>query len=270
MLRGGWHPLRSIVIAGWDGEEIESAGLQSYQRRHHTEIERGCISYLDADRSVTGAAVRIDSAAAIAPLVVAAAHTVRDPAAPAQSLYDRWLVTPARDADGEGRAGDSNAAATLALPEIPVANIRFEGPFGVYHSGYDTLRYALRFSDPDFGFHRAAAQLYGLVALHLADADAVPYAFGRSVRSVRSILEQLAAPGDRRRAGSESMLAPAADRLTGAADRIDARIEAADPSISEREVRAVHVLNALLSGGDAATSAAAASLARATALLDGR
>ncbi len=246
LLRGGWQPQRSIVIAGWDGEANGSAGLEAYERRHRIQIERGCIAYLDTARDVTGPAVQITGAPAIVPLIADAARSVSDPATPSATLFDRLPAAQIARSNGAAR-GDEDRAAFLLTAGVPNANIRFEGPFGVDNSSYDTLRYALRFSDPGFGLHRAAAQLYGLVALHLADADAVPYTFGGYADLVRSAVGRMTPRNEQDpTAAGVTELARSAKRFAGAAARMDARIEAADGSASEREVQAVRLLNALL------------------------
>ena len=75
----------------------------------------------------------------------------------------------------------------------PSANATFSGPFGPYHSSYDTLQFARTISDPPFDLHRAAAQLFGIAVLRLADADVVPYHFNAYVGPMNAALRNLAA-----------------------------------------------------------------------------
>ncbi len=57
---------------------------------------------------------------------------------------------------------------------IASVSFGFDGPYGVYHSIYDNLYWMEHFGDPEFLYHIAAAQLYGLLAMRLAGADVVP------------------------------------------------------------------------------------------------
>jgi N-acetylated-alpha-linked acidic dipeptidase len=64
---------------------------------------------------------------------------------------------------------------------VPVADLSFDGPYGVYHSLYDNHHWVAT-GDPGFRYHVALVQLWGLVALRLAGAhvlsvDYEPYAW---------------------------------------------------------------------------------------------
>ena len=50
----------------------------------------------------------------------------------------------------------------------------FDGPYGVYHSVYDTHRWMATQGDPGFLYHAAMAKYAGMLALRFANADALP------------------------------------------------------------------------------------------------
>ena len=50
----------------------------------------------------------------------------------------------------------------------------FDGPYGVYHSQYDNHQWVARVGDPGFRYHEAMTKLWGVMALRLANADALP------------------------------------------------------------------------------------------------
>ncbi len=52
----------------------------------------------------------------------------------------------------------------------------FDGPYGVYHSAYDNHYWVSKIGDPGFRYHTLMAQLWGTLALRLANADVLPYA----------------------------------------------------------------------------------------------
>ena len=57
---------------------------------------------------------------------------------------------------------------------IPVADFTFDGPYGVYHSLYDTHRWVATMGIPASGIAPALVQLWGLATMRLANADALP------------------------------------------------------------------------------------------------
>jgi N-acetylated-alpha-linked acidic dipeptidase len=190
----GWQPARTIVLAAWDGEELGAYGSLAYVKRHGEELRLGDVAYLNTEPSVTGTAFGADAVAAIAPTISDATHVVPDPARPGNTIYERWafrtrgVLPPVTHP-----AGGSDRDAFLFNAGTPSANAGFSGPFGPYHSSYDTLQYARTISDPEFALHRAAAQIYGVAALRLADADVVPYHFSAYVAPMRSAIRSLAA-----------------------------------------------------------------------------
>jgi N-acetylated-alpha-linked acidic dipeptidase len=57
---------------------------------------------------------------------------------------------------------------------IPVADLSFDGPYGVYHSVYDNHNWVSRIGDPGFRYHAALVSLWGLITLRLANGDTLP------------------------------------------------------------------------------------------------
>ena len=248
LLKSGWRPTRSIVLAGWDGEEIGLVGSRAYLTRHRTELQRGCLAYLNADENITGTIIGADAATALAPIVVDATRGIGDPASNATSIFDRWYKQPHRIALAAPGGGSDHESFLLTLG-IPTAAFGFNGPFGVYHSSDDTVRYARLFSDPGFVLHRTSAQIYGTIAMRIADADVVPYTFGGYVALLRAEYRVLRA---RARHDGESADFPALDtaidRLAGASARMDAAVTAARIDYRQRELGAAQDLDDLVYG----------------------
>jgi N-acetylated-alpha-linked acidic dipeptidase len=74
---------------------------------------------------------------------------------------------------------------------IPSADLAFDGPFGVFHSIYDTHQWVSRFGDPDFRYHAALTQVWGIAALRLAHADAVPLDPEAAAQSIQRFLDDI-------------------------------------------------------------------------------
>ena len=62
---------------------------------------------------------------------------------------------------------------------VPTLNLGFGGedPGGIYHSIYDDFYWYMHFSDYEFVYGRALAQLVGTAVIQLADADLLPFDF---------------------------------------------------------------------------------------------
>src|SRR5205823_11824830 len=103
---------------------------------------------------------------------------------------------------------------------VPVVDMSFTGPYGVYHSIYDDHLWVMKFGDPGFRYHVAMTRLWGLMALRLANADIVPLDYTPYAARIREFIDELAS---RARPADRDMLAPArlaADRLAAAAERM--------------------------------------------------
>jgi len=111
---------------------------------------------------------------------------------------------------------------------VASADLVFDGPYGVYHSVYDTYEWMARQGDPGFLYHAAMARYAGLLALRFANADVLPFdaaAYGREIARYAEELRSL--PGAGALAPSLRELAARAREWSGAAG-------AAQESISSR------------------------------------
>ncbi|MEA2666461.1 MAG: N-acetylated-alpha-linked acidic dipeptidase [Candidatus Eremiobacteraeota bacterium] len=256
LARSGWRPKRSLVVALWDGEEIGLLGSAAYARAHDAELRHGCAAYLNADQNVTGSKLEASAAGALGPALIEASRAVADPVRNLTTLHDRWR------AQREGIAiaspgGGSDHETFLFGFGTPVAEIAFAGPFGPYHSSYDTLRYATAWSDPGFVMHRTAAQLYGIVAMRIAGADALPYAFANYVPALRAGVLRLQARAQRDgRALDLSALAAAIDRFAAAARGADDALARGAGPAEERALAAAQQLDRVAYGANGYASVA--------------
>jgi N-acetylated-alpha-linked acidic dipeptidase len=245
----GWQPARTIVIAGWGGDDVGLAGSLAYANRHWLERARRCIAYVSADRAVTGPTFTAGASPALAGLALAATESVPDPAAPTATIFDRWTaqfgralprITLAEPAEGESFPAQSGT---------PIVTMRFSGAFGVADTADDTLAYARRWTDPDFSLHRAAAQLDGIAVLRLADGETVPYVFGGYPQILRDAMNRLAARATANGVSVDlTAFERSVDRLATAAVAVDRRFGlATDPANAvERELRAARELDAVV------------------------
>ncbi len=237
--QSGWRPQYSVVIVGFDGEEIGEVGSKAYVRMHHDALERGALAYINDDESETGQVFSASAAAALEDLLLPAAWTVKDPAQQARPLASRWNAQPG-GAQIRGPAGGSDFESFLYDVGTPVMDFGFEGVFGVYHSPWDDLNYAQTQADPGWVNHNAIAQLVALLAMRMA-SGAPPYRLAAYAPRMRDALSKLA--GGSSSPADFSPLVASIGRFASAATRADER--GAD---GNREIAIVHRLDKLFYG----------------------
>jgi len=264
LAQSGWRPARTIVIAGWDGEEIGLLGSRAYVAAHHDELAHGCIAYINADENVAGPAFNASATAAIGANIVDVTRSIDDPSAQARTIFDRWIeaerrvdrgariATPSIAAPG----GGSDHESFLGGLGTPVANVGFGGPVGVYHSAYDDYQFASTFADPGFALHRTAAQIDGLLAMRFADAEAAPYLLAPYVGTMRTAYAEFQARSERDAMSVDlTPLRSAIDRFASVAINADSALARISTSgarvptdLTTRELSSIQRLNGLVYG----------------------
>jgi len=211
LARTGWRPQRTIVIAGWDGEEIGELGSTAFVRMHRDSLRAGCVAYINVDEGESGQFFGASAAGAVASLVANVAASVNDPAQPARTLAARWQAQP-RGVVVESPGGGSDFESFLYDAGVPTIDWGFNGPFGVYHSGFDDLHYAVSEADPGFVNHQVMAQMLAIAAYRLAggslasiyhlatyadtmrsDLGAVPHAYAAQVAPLAEAVDRFSA-----------------------------------------------------------------------------
>ena len=218
LYRSGWRPQFSIVVVGFDGEEVGELGSAAYVRAHYGELGSGCIAYINADEDTTGQTFYASAVAALEHTVAPAAMTLHDPMEPTRTLYGRWHAQRG-GAQVRGPGGGSDFEAFLYDLGIPTLEMGFGGVFGVYHSSFDDFRYAETQADPGFVNHRTMAQIVALLTYRFA-AGSVPYRLAAYPPRMSAALAKLALGG---RASDLAPIATALRRFTYVADNADRR-----------------------------------------------
>ena len=139
----GWRPKRTLVVALWDGEEIGLLGSAAYARAHAAELRRGCVAYLNADENVTGPRARARRGRRRSGRRWSR-RPARWPTRPATrtTLHDRWRAQRGGIAVAPTRAAAATTSRSCSASARRSPSWASRGPFGPYHSSYDTLRYA--------------------------------------------------------------------------------------------------------------------------------
>lgn len=203
LAKRGIRPRRTMLFLSWDGEETSFAGSAEWSEQFAHELWQKAVAYLNVDIGVAGADFEGNSVGSLAPLLVDASKGLREPSG--RSLYEAWHDSRARDLKeraesdaitdfnlAETRIGSgSDYAALLDHVGVPVMDVTFVGPYGVYHSAYDDFYWMDHFGDPGFHYHTLMAQLLGILTLRLSNANFLPYDFGSYGAHIREYLNTL-------------------------------------------------------------------------------
>ncbi len=237
--KAGWRPQYSIVVIGFDGEEIGEVGSKAYVRAHANALAAGALAYINSDESETGQFFGASATAALENLVLPAAWTVKDPAQPSRPLVDRWQAQQG-GVQIHGPGGGSDFESFLYDIGTPTMEFGFQGVFGVYHSSFDDLNYAQTQADPGLVDHTAISQLIALLAMRIASGEQ-PYQLAAYAPRMRAAVSQLAA-----RSSSPSDFSP----LIAAIGRFERRARNADARGAEgnREIAIVQRLDKFFYG----------------------
>ncbi len=199
----GFRPKRTLIVASWDGEEVGLTGSTEWGEEFAEELKQKLVAYLNVDWSVSGPNFRPSAIGSLAPLAVELSHEI--PAPTGKSLYEEWRQSAAAarvEAKDPRPVTDDNLVEThigsgsdftvfLNFLCRPTMELEFDGPYGVYHSAYDDFFWMTHFGDPGYRYHTLMSQLWGTLALRLADAEILPFdfaAYGRDIAGFASVL----------------------------------------------------------------------------------
>ncbi|KAJ3720546.1 hypothetical protein C8R42DRAFT_627782 [Lentinula raphanica] len=207
LLKKGWKPLRTILIASWDAEEYGLIGSTEWGEDFGEFIDKYVVSYLNLDSAASGSRFSVGASPSLAHLVHGAALDIPHPTEENKTLWDAThdsgeffgarrdgdLVLDAeavaaheleksslaQDSLGVGVLG-SGSDYTIFLQRIGVASMNhgfgrtMTDPVYHYHSVYDSERWEEMSADPGFHRHVAVAKYLGLVTLRLTGSVILP------------------------------------------------------------------------------------------------
>jgi N-acetylated-alpha-linked acidic dipeptidase len=251
--RQGHRPKRTLVLANWDAEEDHLTGSTEWGEQFARELAAGAIAYLNVDSSVSGPDFDVGAVASLNPSILAVARDVMDPYS-RRSLLETWRARIEADTEKgesptliENNLGSgSDYTVFLNYLGVPIVDMSFDGPYGVYHSQYDNLYWMEKFGDPGFRYMTAMVDVWSRLALRLANADILPYNFGSYAKTVAGFLDTL---GEQPEVSANLDLSPARKAVIAwgeLAERFDGAVESElrDGDLSPERLTAVN--NALL------------------------
>ena len=210
LLKNGIRPRRTLVLCSWDGEEVGLTGSTEWGEQFADELRQKAVAYINVDSSTSGPNFEGSAVASLAPMLVETSRSLLDPSG--KSLYEAWTQSAIRKKAEEKEARDvtdytltntrigsgSDHTVFLNFVGMPVVGLSFEGPYGVYHSMYDNFYWMNHFGDPGYRYHTLMSQLWGVLALRLANADLLPFDFANYASNIRDFVHDLAKGKDLR------------------------------------------------------------------------
>jgi N-acetylated-alpha-linked acidic dipeptidase len=200
----GWKPRRTIVIAAWEGEEYALIGSTEWGEENRVELSEHGVVCINVDEAALGPRFSASASPLLFEPLREVARDLPDPGSPSRSLAEGWRENAATGAPGGAPETDAAGALPVGVLGsgsdytvffnhlgIPSTDLVFDGPYGVYHSVYDSYQWMATQGDPGFRYHAGMAKYAGLLALRFANADLLPFdpaAYGREIaRYVRGL-----------------------------------------------------------------------------------
>ncbi|TDL29247.1 Zn-dependent exopeptidase [Rickenella mellea] len=272
LLKKGWKPLRTIVIASWDAEEASIYGLigsTEWGEDFPDFISKHVVAYLNLDSSVSGSRFGLSASPSLAHLVRGAAIDIAHPTKVNMTLWDARL-------DRGSLFGDSGEAAANRMEEMVMggevvlddglakSDITGVGPLGSgsdytvflqrigiastnggfqstlsdpvyhYHSIFDSQTWQEKYGDPGFHRHVAVAKHLGLQLLRLADAIVLPLNTTQYAYDLDTYLSKVEDIASSANVDADfSALRSGIAKLQGASEALDAEKAAAEEELKK-------------------------------------
>jgi len=194
LARDGKGPRRTVKLCSWDAEEFGLVGSVEWCEQHAKDLRERAVAYVNCDAAVSGPNVSFSATPSLADLAREIARAVTDPRS--GKNYETLALERGGSTTspiGVGTLGSgSDFTAFLDHLGVPCFDLNTGGPYGVYHSIYDSYAWMTRFGDPTFDSHAVIARLAGTLVLRLANSDVPPIDLGDAGTKVREYVESAA------------------------------------------------------------------------------
>ncbi|KAG0134345.1 hypothetical protein HOY82DRAFT_516155 [Tuber indicum] len=231
LLRQGWKPKRTIVLASWDAEEYGMVGSTEWFEEFVTWAVPNMVAYVNVDVAVSGSHFSLAAVPELWGLVEDTLKDTSSPKTPGKSIYDEWSAHK-----GVARVPGSGSDYTAFIHTSGIAVIDFGfkngpgEPVYHYHSNYDSYAWMTKWIDPSFSYHSTIAQIAGKTVLRISESVLLPYNVTTFSTALHSMFLDL--KGEMENAGMAldvSRLEAAISRFTVAAGNLMAIKEALEP-----------------------------------------
>lgn len=210
MLKTGWRPSRTIILALWDGEEWGLLGSTEWAEKHDAELKQKAAVYINSDGTGKGW-LNAGGSHGLQQFMNEAATDVMDPRTGKPVFEEARKRAVASEPEADRKAAEADPSLRLSplgsgsdftpfLQHLTLSALSIgfggESPGGVYHSAYDTVKWYQTYSDGDYSYGRTLSQLAGTLLMRLADAPVLPFQFSDTADTLLRYvveLEKLAA-----------------------------------------------------------------------------
>ncbi|KAF9521022.1 hypothetical protein BS47DRAFT_1374558 [Hydnum rufescens UP504] len=254
LLREGWIPLRTIVIASWDAEEYGLVGSTEWGEDFSEWLQKYAVVYLNLDIGASGSGLSLGGSPSLAHLIRGIAESLPHPTDANRTLWDarqdsgtllgpvsEWgidhLLQKAQELEFSTdpystgvHALGSGSDYTVFLQRLGIASSdggfrsTLHDPVYHYHSVYDSHQFQERYADPGFHRHVAIAKYLGLLTLRLTDSIILPInttQYSLQLNSYLAKIESLAKASSITPVPDFSTLRTAIRRLQDASVKLD-------------------------------------------------
>ena len=208
LLKAGWKPKRTIILAAWDGEEPGLLGSTEWAEAHYDELQTHGVAYINSDSNGRGY-LQVEGSHTLEKFTNDIAWDIPDPESKL-SVWKRSQLRQIKNAKTAEEREEIRKRADLRIPAlgsgsdytaflqhdgVASLNIGFGGEDGggIYHSIYDDFYWYTHFGDTEFVYGRALAQTAGTAIMRLADADLLPFEFRDFADTLQTYLKELKA-----------------------------------------------------------------------------
>lgn len=193
LVKKGWKPLRTIVVASWDGEEFGMLGSTEYGEYHLRDLKNNVIAYLNLDMGVIGHKLQVDSNPLLHHFLIDTSKYIPFNNQGNYTLYDYWKEQSNNSIDIIGAGSDFTVFQHhLGIPSCMVYfnNDGKDAPLHV-HSNYDSYHWMSTYIDPDFQLHNTLAKYFGFLALSISENEVFEYRVAHYAKEISKYFEIL-------------------------------------------------------------------------------
>ncbi len=226
--KNGWTPKRSIKFALWDAEEFGLIGSTEWVEKHQQELDAKTVVYFNSDTNGKGT-LAVGGSPSLQTFMTEVVRDVNDPAT-GESLLKSAHARKQTSGGGADKAdpgfhlgplgAGSDYVAFIHHSGIASMNLGFAGadPGGVYHSIYDSFHWFTKFSDGEFVYSKALAQVMATAMMRMADAPLLPFEFGSVAKTVSGYVDEIKREKDASKVDLREVSAELEKLKTAAAD----------------------------------------------------
>ncbi len=253
LLKSGWKPKRTIILASWDGEEWGLLGSTEWAEKHQEELATKAVAYINSDSTGKGW-LSMSGSHSLQAFINEVARDVPDPRGSGKSVLEAKRAHQIDQAKTDKEKADLQAKSDLPIEalgsgsdytafidylNIASLDLGFggDGGGGIYHSIYDSFYWYTHFSDADFTHSAALSRTIGTALMRLADADVLPFEFKGTATTLTQYVDEIEKMPVKGAKLDLSPLRTAIAKLSSAADAYEkalARMPKASPAAASQ------------------------------------